>query len=136
MKSTTKCTAITAIVAIVGLGVGGWAGVNLGYLTGASNVATISINTQVHDLENRLEALQALRHQDADSAIKAIEHGLDRDIVSLLPSHREELRIPEATLSLVEKGLQRAKRYRVDFPRASQGRPLDEDVKRALSAVD
>lgn len=136
MRTTIKHAAITAVLTIVGLGIGVWAGANLGYRTGMSGVAAISINTQVHDLDNRLEALQALRRQDTDSAIELIEHGLDQDIVSLLPSHREGLQIPDATLAFVKDGLQNAKRYRVDFPRASRGRPIDDDVKRALSAAE
>jgi hypothetical protein len=125
--------AVSAVLTIVGFGIGAWGGTDLGFRTGASDVATVSINTQVHDLGNRLEALKALRNGDADSAIEFIEHGLDRDIVSLLPSRRKGLQIPKATLEFVTEGLEGAKRYRADFPRASKGRPIDEDVARAFS---
>jgi len=59
MKSSTKCTVVTVILMVICLGIGMVAGVYLGYRSGTSTVATISINTQVHDLENRVEALQA-----------------------------------------------------------------------------
>ncbi len=73
---------VTVILMVICLGIGMVAGVYLGYRSGTSTVATISINTQVHDLENRVEALQAQRNQDTGSAIEIIEHGLDQDIVS------------------------------------------------------
>lgn len=136
MGISAKRIAITVAAGVVGLGIGLWIGSSFGFNAGASTVATVSINTLVHDLDNRLEALQAMRQQDPDTSIEALEHGLDRDIVSLLPSHREGLRIPKPTLEFAEKGLERAKRYRAEFPRASQGRPIDDDVERALSAVD
>ena len=136
MKENTKYMVITIILIFISLGIGIWIGIYLGYRTGASTVATISINTQVHDLENRVEALKAQRNQYSTLAIEIIEHGLDKDILSLLPEYREDLDIPMHTLDFIKKGLQTAKRYRTSFPRTSQGKLMDKDVKRALSTVN
>ncbi len=84
MKTSTKCTVVTVILMVSCFGIGMVAGVYLGYRSGTSTVATISINTQVHDLENRVEALQAQRNQGTGSAIEIIEHGLDQDIVLIV----------------------------------------------------
>jgi len=120
---------------LIGLGTGAWIGIHLGYRTGTSTVATFSINTQVQDLKNRVEALKALRTQDAEGAIESIEHGLDVDIVSLLPDRREDLRIPPHTLNLIDQGLVIAKQYRLSYPRTSKGTLLDDDASRALSEI-
>jgi hypothetical protein len=135
MKQGIKQTIIVAAVLIVGLAVGVWIGAHLGVRVGTSEVAVISLNTQVHDLENRVQALRLLRQGNSESAIELIESGLDRDIVSLEPVRREGIRIREHTLSFIAKGLRTAKQYRDAYPRASQGELIDESIRQAFSTL-
>ncbi len=135
MNPGIKRTAFAVILLALGLGIGIWLGSHLGYRLGASDVATISINTQVHDIDNRVQALTALRTGATDAGIELIEHGLDQDIVSLEPVRREGLQLPDHTLLFSDKGLRTAKTYRDDYPRTAQNTLIEESIRQAFSTL-
>lgn len=126
---------ILVVVLIVGLAAGLWLGAHQGFDIGVSQVAGVSLNTQIHDIENRVQALRSLREKDIESAIELIESGLDNDIVSLEPARREGIRLAEHTLEFIAKGLLTAKQYRDHFPRASQGELIDESIRQAFATL-
>lgn len=64
-----------------------------------------------------------------------IESGLDQDIVSMEPERRENIRIREHTLGFIAQGLRTAKQYRDEFPRASQGKSIDDSIRKAFSTL-
>lgn len=135
MKQGGMRIVVGVITLIIGLVVGAWLGAYLGFGVGASDVAAISINTQIHDIENRVQALRSLRQGDTDSALEFIESGLDRDIVSLEPDRRENIRLREHTLDFISQGLRTAKQYRDEFPRSSQGELIDDSIRKAFSTL-
>ncbi len=123
------------VILVVSIGVGIAFGSRLGFDAGVSEAAKLSINTQVHALNNRVKAMEALRAGKKESAIQLMEAGLDANIITLAPNRREGIDIPEHTESFIRSGLKSAKAYREKFPRTYQSELVKMDVMAAFSSV-
>lgn len=136
MKTRTRTIVLSTVVIVISVIAGVGIGAYLGFSLGTSTVATVALNTQVHNLHSDIETLRALRNNELAAAAELIEKRLDRGIVSLLPEYRDGLRIDTGTNEFITQGVIAAKRYRADFPRDAQSELIRNDVQRAFSLVD
>lgn len=112
------------------------AGSALGFVVGAFSggnfgmalVINSALNKNAADVETQLQALRRLRGGNNSEAIELLEAGIDDTLIIFEPAEPYP-GVKDETAAAIEAAIEKAFRYRRDYPRSSDRPHVDSMVK-------